>query len=68
MIKRDLLGLQSKLAELGGLSVLENDCHFRVPNPLTFKMRPSAQMHEFYLLENEKSFPYQRLSTYITSF
>ena len=34
---------------------------------LTFKMRPSARLsyeNEFYLHENEKSFPYQRLSTW----
>ena len=39
--------------------------HFRVPKTLTFKMRPSAQPfceNDFYLHENEKSFPYQRLS------
>ena len=42
--------------------------HFRVPKTLTFKMRPSAHTTfpvkmSFYLHENEKSFPYQRLST-----
>ena len=41
--------------------------HFRVPKTLTFKMRRGAQpflWNEFYLHENEKWFPYQRLSTY----
>ena len=40
--------------------------HFRVPKSPTFKTWPSAQPsceNEFYLHENEKSFPYQRLST-----
>ena len=40
--------------------------HFRVPKTLTFKMRRGAQpflWNEFYLHENEKWFPYQRLST-----
>ena len=40
--------------------------HFLIPKTLTLKMRPSAHPsseNEFYLHENEKSFPYQRLST-----
>ena len=59
MIKRDLLGLQSKLAESGGLSVLENDPSSKTPH---FQNEAKCT-NEFYLLENEKSFPYQRLST-----
>ena len=41
--------------------------HFRVPKTLTLKMRLGAQpflWNEVYLHENEKWFPYQRLSTY----
>ena len=41
--------------------------HFRVPKTLTLKMRLGAQPsceNEFYLRENEKWFPYQRLHTY----
>ena len=56
--------------EVQGMIFCEKDDfsrgHFRVPKTLTFKTRPSAQLsceNEFYLHENEKSFPYQRLSS-----
>ena len=43
--------------------------HFRVPKTLTFKMKQGAQPFlkwewNLFLHENEKWFPYQRLSTY----
>ena len=52
-----------------GMCILHSGIgHFRVPKTLTFKMRPGAGnlscQNEFYLLENVKWFPYQRLSTY----
>ena len=41
--------------------------HLRIPKALRFKMRLVHNLsceNEFYLPENEKRFPYQRLSTY----
>ena len=51
-----------------GSQIARSIGHFRVPKTLTLKMRLGAQPfqceNEFYLHENEKWFPYQRLSTY----
>ena len=45
--------------------------HFRVPKPLAFKMRPSAQPfceNEFYSHKDDKSFSYQRPGAKFSAF